>query len=110
MNVENKRRGPRGTMGSPVVVLYLENQVYNDIQVDHYIDCGCICRDCSEKRAYLFKRAKCGERINERIIHTECVEARKRSQIIRKIAGVKRVQNNKRCLDDKMSQKFSLMG
>ena len=94
------------------VVLYLENQVYNDIQVDHYIDSGCICRDCSEKRGYLFKRAKCGERIHDRIIHSECVEARKTSQIIQKIARVKRGQNNQRskCLNDKMSQKFSLMG
>ena len=89
------------------VVLYLENQVYNDIQVDHYIDCGCICADCSAKRAYLFKRAKGGERITERVVHSECVEARKSTQIIRKIV---RVKQKSKCLNDKMSQKFSLMG
>ena len=91
------------------VVLYLENQVYNDIDVDHYIDSGCICKECSEKRLNVLIRVKCGDRIIERIIHSECVEAVKRSKIIRKIACVKRL-NNKRCLDDKMSKKFSLMG
>jgi hypothetical protein len=87
------------------VVLYLENQVYNDIQFDHYIDSGCICRCCSEKRLSLFKRAKGGERITERIVHSECIDVRSRSKIMRKMVRLKG-----KCLDEKMSKKFSLMG
>ena len=51
--------------------LCIENQFYNDVKFDHYIDVGCICKKCSLQRNELFKRAKCGEKIKEKIIHKE---------------------------------------
>ena len=54
--------------------LCLENQFYNDIQMDHYLDCGCKCKCCSLKRRDLFFRAKQGETITEKIIHIEAVK------------------------------------
>jgi len=47
----------------------LENQCQNIVQVEHYIDIGCLCMPCSRKRAILLEKAKCGEKIDEKIIH-----------------------------------------
>lgn len=49
--------------------LCLENQFFNDIQSEHYIDCGCICNVCSEKRVCLFKHIKNGGKIDRKISH-----------------------------------------
>jgi len=51
----------------------LENQIYNFIQMDHYIDNGCICNHCSLKRVDLLNKAKLGIKITEKIIHNEIV-------------------------------------
>lgn len=51
--------------------LSLENKFYNDFQHEHYMDVGCICRPCSQKRLELFNKAKRGEKVTERIIHEE---------------------------------------
>ena len=56
------------------VNLYLENQYLNDIQVEHYIDNGCLCSACSKKRIEIFNRAKNGEIYFNRIIHLEAVK------------------------------------
>lgn len=53
--------------------LCLENQYINDIQVDHYIDNGCFCKYCKNKRRELFFKAKSGEKIFDKIIHTEII-------------------------------------
>ena len=53
--------------------LCLENQYINDIQIEHYIDNGCFCDLCREKRRYIFFRAKNGETKFEKIIHNEVV-------------------------------------
>ena len=55
------------------VVLYLENQYINDIQTEHYIDNGCYCNLCKNKRREIFFKAKRGEKITEKIIHNELV-------------------------------------
>jgi hypothetical protein len=52
----------------------LENQFYGDIQLDHYLDCGCRCKGCSSKRKELFFKAKRGEVVTEKIIHVESVK------------------------------------
>jgi hypothetical protein len=49
--------------------LCLENQFFNDVQTEHYIDCGCICKACSEKRVCLFNDVKNGGKINRKITH-----------------------------------------
>jgi len=56
------------------ISLCLENQFYGDIQLDHYLDCGCKCKYCSLKRKDYFFKAKRGETIREKIIHVETVK------------------------------------
>jgi hypothetical protein len=55
------------------VVLYLENQYINDIQTEHYIDNGCYCNLCKDKRREIFFKAKRGEKITEKITHVDLV-------------------------------------
>jgi len=49
--------------------LCLENQYINDIQHEHYIDNGCFCNLCKNKRTELYIKSKNGEINNEKIIH-----------------------------------------
>jgi hypothetical protein len=56
------------------ITICLENQVYDDIQLDHYLDCGCKCKCCSLKRQEIFFKAKRGETITEKIRHVEAVK------------------------------------
>ena len=69
------------------VNIYLENQYINDIQVEHYIDNGCICRVCYKKRIEIFNKAKRGEKQFDRIIHTRSVHEfiSNKAQIINKL-------------------------
>jgi len=55
------------------VNLYFENQYLDYIQVEHYIDSGCLCSACCKKRFEIFNRAKNGEKKFDRIIHSEAV-------------------------------------
>ena len=55
------------------VNLNLENQIYPDLQTEHYIDNGCLCKGCSLKRKYIFEKAKKGITIKEKINHDEIV-------------------------------------
>lgn len=55
------------------VNLNLENQFYSDIQSEHYIDNGCLCKGCSLKRKIIFEKAKKGIIIREKIIHNEFI-------------------------------------
>lgn len=55
----------------------LENQSRNFIQIEHYIDPGCLCKCCFTKRQELFKKAKSGEIITEKIIHNKLLNAHK---------------------------------
>lgn len=61
--------------------LCLENQYINDIQIDHYIDNGCFCQYCTEKRRELFFKAKNGEKNFEKIIHSEVINGVKSKNI-----------------------------
>jgi hypothetical protein len=55
------------------VNLNLENQFYNDVQMEHYIDNGCLCKGCSLKRKEIFEMAKKGIIIKEKINHTQII-------------------------------------
>ena len=55
------------------VNLNLENQIYNDVQSEHYIDNGCLCKGCSLKRKDIFEKAKKGIIIKEKINHAEVI-------------------------------------
>jgi hypothetical protein len=57
------------------IKISLENQVYDNVQHDHYIDNGCSCRACSLKRKEIYFKALKGEAINEKIIHNNEIKA-----------------------------------
>ena len=61
--------------------LCLENQYINDIQIDHYIDNGCFCKYCKNKRRDIFFRAKAGEKKFDKIIHMEVINEVKSEKI-----------------------------
>jgi hypothetical protein len=90
------------------VNLYLENQYINDIQMEHYIDNGCFCNYCSNKRKEIFFRAKNGETKFEKIIHTECVikEIEKKNNLIQIINKVNSQINKKIRSNKKHNEKF----
>jgi len=78
------------------VNLYLENQYINDIQIEHYIDNGCLCIACTKTKREIFIRAKNGETKFDKIIHQDIVN----KNIITKINKVKSIskkikQNNR---------------
>lgn len=61
----------------------LENQYIPDLDSNHYIDVGCSCKLCSNKRQYIFQKAKNGVKITEKINHIELVnEFNKNKQVI----------------------------
>jgi len=47
----------------------LENKYINEIQLDHYIDLGCLCMGCCRKRGLLLIKLQRGEHITEKINH-----------------------------------------
>ena len=55
------------------VNLYLENQYFNNIQMEHYIDNGCYCNLCCNKRNDIYTKAKNGDKITAKILHVELV-------------------------------------
>ena len=78
--------------------LCLENQYINDIQENHYIDNGCFCQYCKNKRKEIFFKAKSGETIFEKIVHTEVINEVK----IEKINEIK--SKIKNLIDTKISK------
>jgi len=52
----------------------LENQHISEVQMDHYMDLGCLCNGCSRKRGNILMRLIRGETVNERIEHNEALE------------------------------------
>ena len=75
-----------------------ENQFYNVIQRNHYLDHGCICNACCHKRRKLFLRIKNGENVDDlKILHEVAV---KEKQTI-KINKIKHVCNK---LEQKMNE------
>jgi len=53
--------------------LCLENQYIYDIQIDHYIDNGCFCKYCNNKRKEIILRFKAGEKNFKKIIHNDII-------------------------------------
>jgi hypothetical protein len=49
----------------------LENHYINEIQLDHYIDTGCLCMGCCRKRGLLLMKLQRGEQLTEKINHSE---------------------------------------
>jgi hypothetical protein len=74
--------------------LCLENQYINDVQIEHYIDNGCFCKLCKEKRRTIFFKAKAGEKITEKIIHNEIVNEANNEKINKISNKIKEFVNN----------------
>jgi len=53
--------------------LCLENQYRSAVQIEHYIDLGCLCVACSLKRKKIIAKAVSGVKICEKIIHVDAV-------------------------------------
>jgi hypothetical protein len=68
------------------IKITLENQIYDSIQYEHYIDNGCFCKACSLKRKNIYFRLLKKEVIIEKIIHNDAVKelVDKRKELINK--------------------------
>jgi hypothetical protein len=77
----------------------LENQIYNFIQSDHYIDNGCLCNYCSQKRQEIFINVQNGINSHKKIIHNEIVNNHintvKMNAVNNFIKNVKKIQENR---------------
>ena len=73
------------------VNLNLENQYINDIQLEHYIDNGCLCNICTKARKDIFIRAKKGEKKFNKIIHKNIIN----KNIIERFNKIKSISNNR---------------
>jgi hypothetical protein len=73
----------------------LENRFCNDFQPEHYMDVGCICRPCSQKRLEQFMKAKNGEKITEKIIHDENIVNLQKNIISNLKEKIKKININK---------------
>jgi hypothetical protein len=100
---ENKLFGPVISYTESEYTFYvnlnLENQIYNDLQSEHYIDNGCLCKGCSFKRSLIFEKAKKGLVIKEKINHIE---------IVNKIIKYNTKNKLKRQMNTKPSQKINI--
>jgi len=94
--------------------LSLENQYYNIIQTEHYIDNGCFCKACCIKRKSIYFKALKGEEITEKIIHNDSVnelnnkineDNKKKEKIINEINK----QINKNKLKKKINSKIQIL-
>lgn len=81
--------------------LCLENQYIYDIQIDHYLDNGCFCSYCKNKRRDIFFKAKSGEKNFEKIIHREVINEVK-------VEKIKKINNKIKTFIDRelAKQKF----
>jgi hypothetical protein len=66
----------------------LENQYINDIDYDHYIDNGCFCKYCKEKRKEIYFKAKAGDTKFDKIIHRKVVNEVKIEKINNKLTEI----------------------
>jgi hypothetical protein len=82
------------------IKLCIENQYINDIQSEHYIDNGCSCRLCSNKRREIFLKAKSGEKNTEKIIHKDLLNENK----VEKLKEISKIINNNRIDTKKIIQ------
>ena len=68
-----------------------ENQVYNFIQRNHYVDFGCICNSCFNKRRQIINKIKSGvKNVDLKIIHEDVVAEKK----IKKVKAITNICNN----------------
>ena len=81
-------------------VIALENQYISEIQMDHYIDLGCLCIGCSRKRGLLLMKLKKGEKITEKINHYQagCEYLKVKSKTLPIYIKAKKINENSNIL------------
>ena len=86
-----------------------ENQFYNFIQRNHYLDFGCICNSCFGKRREIINKIKSGAiNVDLKIIHEEVIAEKK----IKKVKAITNICNNiqKRRQHKNMGTDFTITG
>jgi hypothetical protein len=79
-----------------------ENQFYNFIQRNHYLDFGCICNSCFGKRREIINKIKSGAiNVDLKIIHEEVVAEKK----IKKVKAITNICNNIQKMQKRRQQK-----
>jgi hypothetical protein len=79
-----------------------ENQFYNFIQRNHYLDFGCICKSCFGKRREIINKIKSGAiNVDLKIIHEEVVAEKK----IKKVKAITNICNNIQKMQKRRQQK-----
>jgi hypothetical protein len=79
----------------------IENQYINVIQIEHYIDEGCICVLCNKKRNIIAYKLLNGVETNERIYHNEV----KQQVVVDKIDKVKKMNKYFKNISGKNNKK-----
>jgi hypothetical protein len=78
------------------IKICLENQYYNIIQTEHYIDNGCFCKACGIKRKEIYFKALKNEPNTEKIIHEHAVIELQQKIKLENMRKIKWVNQNKR--------------
>jgi small nuclear ribonucleoprotein (snRNP)-like protein len=94
-NWNNKKTSSFKSFTEMEYILYreisTENQFYNFIQRNHYLDFGCICKSCFGKRKEIFNKIKRGiKNVNLKVIHQDIVAEKK----IKKVKAITNICNN----------------
>jgi hypothetical protein len=83
-----------------------ENQFMNDIQLNHYLDEGCICVNCQQKRTIIANKLLSGQDLKERIVHSEI----KNEALIKRLEKINKLNEIiKYNLNDKQNKKMGNM-
>jgi hypothetical protein len=72
----------------------VQNQHLSIIQSDHYLDLGCLCNGCSRKRGKILLRLSNGEKVEDRVVHSEAVTEYIKSKVVRVPILIKKPKNN----------------
>lgn len=70
--------------------LTIENSHIDNIQVNHYMDEGCLCKACSIKRCEMANKLNQGLFVTDRIVHTEA----KNELLVKRVERANRINEN----------------
>jgi hypothetical protein len=70
--------------------LTIDNSYIDSIQVNHYMDEGCLCKACSIKRCEMANKLNHGLMVTDRIVHTEA----KNELLVKRVERANRINAN----------------
>jgi hypothetical protein len=88
------------------IQICLENQFYNDIQLEHYIDNGCFCKECSLKRKDMYFKALKGEPVTEKITHNAIIIEKIKEKSQKIIQTINTVKNMNKAIHNMNKRKL----